>query len=109
MIGLYLVAPLGCHFDDTVIHEPCLQFGEHGLVITSITFPLTNTAVSTLGTSISDEATGSASYDVVCVTIEFHRTNILEEKINQLKDPALVIHPLKHKYIDEKGSDADSL
>ncbi|CAI5678452.1 unnamed protein product [Oreochromis niloticus] len=110
MIGPYLGEPLPCQLDDTVTDEPFLQFEGDDLVITSITLPPTNTAVSSPGTSISNEAmTSAASYDVVCVTIKLHRVTILEEIISQFKDPALLIHPLKYTYIDEKGADADGV
>ncbi|CAI5671030.1 unnamed protein product [Oreochromis niloticus] len=110
MIGPYLGEPLPCQLDDTVIDEPFLQFEEDDLVITSITLPPTNTAVSSPDTSISNEAISSAgSYDVVCITIKLHRVTIMEEMISQFKDPALLIHPLKYTYIDEKGADADGV
>ncbi|XP_073808037.1 uncharacterized protein isoform X2 [Danio rerio] len=104
MIGPYLGEPLACHLDDTVILE------DDDLVITSLTPPSINIAVSTPNPSISNEAMSSpASYDLVCITIKLHRVNILEEMITQFKDPALLGYPLKYIYIDEKGDDADGV
>ncbi|XP_070397922.1 uncharacterized protein [Nothobranchius furzeri] len=110
MIGPYLGEPLACHLDDTLIGEANLQLEGDDLVITSITFPQASTPGSYTDTPISNEATSSsASYEVVCVTIKIHRVKILEEMINQFKDTALLRHPLKYTYIDEKGADADGV
>ncbi|KAL4000587.1 olfactory receptor [Sarotherodon galilaeus] len=46
--------------------------------------------------------------DLVITSITLPPTNTAE-MISQFKDPALLIHPLKYAYIDEKGADADGV
>ncbi|KAK7891724.1 hypothetical protein WMY93_023687 [Mugilogobius chulae] len=38
--------------------------------------------------------------------VKIHRSNLLEEMINQFKDPQILEYPLKFTYINEQGSDA---
>ena len=76
MIGSYL-EPLSWHIDDSLIHEPFLEFEGDDLVITSIT-------LATQDTSVNAKASSSAApYDVVRVTIKFYRINILD--VRQLR------------------------
>ncbi|CAK6970324.1 uncharacterized protein LOC125891993 isoform X1, partial [Scomber scombrus] len=102
--------PMANQLDDTLIHQPILQFEEHDLVIASITLLSTNTALITPDTAaIGDEASSStAPHDVVCATIKLHRVNLLEGMISQFKDQALLKHRLKY-YIHEKGANADGI
>lgn len=111
MFGHFLGEPMASQLDDTLIHQPSLQFEEDGLVIASIMLPPTSTTLITPDTAyIGDEASSStASYEVVCVTIKLHRVNLLDEMISQFKDPALLNHPLKYTFIDEKGLDAEGV
>lgn len=110
MFGPFLGDPLASQLDDTLLHEPILQFEGDELVITSNTLPSTSTVLITPDTATVHEASSStASCDVVCVTIKLHRVNLLEEMISQFKDPVLLKHPLKYTYIDEKGADADGV
>jgi len=133
MIGPYLGEPMAGQMDDTLIYQPGLQVDED-LIITSVLFPRTSSALITPDTastgdntssmslptstpnftpesaSLGDVASSStASCDVVHITIKLHRVNLLEEMRDQFKNSGLLKHQLKFTYIDEKGADVDGV
>ncbi|XP_061621361.1 uncharacterized protein LOC133473909 [Phyllopteryx taeniolatus] len=113
MIGPFLGEPMASQLDDSLIHQPILQFEVDELAIPSVTPTALSTATfNTPDTAYTgDQASDStALYALECViTIKFHRVHLLEEMISQFKDAALLKHHLKYTYIDEKGADADGV
>lgn len=111
VFGPSLGDPMDSQLDDTLIHDPDMQFVDNNPVITFSTLPPTCTAGNPPEAAfVSDAAiTSTASYEVVNITIKLHRVNLLEEMISQFKDAALLKHALKYTYIDEKGADADGV
>ncbi|KAK7904900.1 hypothetical protein WMY93_017507 [Mugilogobius chulae] len=81
--------------DDTVVWQPSDHFDDDIIRIASVSPPTASTPDDT------------SSFDIVLsVNVKIHRSNLLEEMINQFKDPQILEYPLKFTYINEQGSDA---
>nr|XP_020512189.1 uncharacterized protein LOC110001097 isoform X4 [Labrus bergylta] len=103
--GPLLGGPLASHPDDTLLHLPILQTDKEEL----IAIPSTSTPSPPVSHYVVHAAPPSPGYELVHVTVNLHRANLLEEMVGQFKDTAILDYTLKYSFTGEKGADADGV
>lgn len=100
--------PIVGQLDDTLIYQPSTRFEGEELSIISSEHASTSTAHFT-SVLAGETTTSTPSYEIICINVKLHRSNLLEELITQFKDERLLSQTLKFSFIDEKGADADGV